>query len=116
MLELDVIQDRAGNGLDIGARWPKVFLDMANRQAVEQIGQAVDYQDPSEHEVPVPRIRQVLETGNGDPLGPAAILKFTIGLRPAQYAGGVEMPGVDLGDSNRAGLRLHCDQREEGEI
>ena len=35
--------------------------------------------------MPVPRIGQVLEAGNGEPVGPAALLIFAIHFRPAQH-------------------------------
>src|SRR6185312_15245219 len=113
---LEMIENGAGNRANVDACRPQVFLQMANPQAVDQIGQAIDRQYPGEQEMPMPRIGQVLKIGNGQPAWPAARLEFAIDLRPAQSTGGVELPRAYLGKTARTCGRIHRAQREESVI
>ena len=67
MLELDMIENGAGNRLDVGAAGPDVFLQMPRPKAVDQISQAVEHQNPGKQEMPMAGVGQVLEAGNGQP-------------------------------------------------
>src|SRR6185312_88513 len=113
MLQLDVLDDRAGNGSKVLCGGPQVPLDMAARETPCQVKGAVQHQHPGKEEMPVPGIRQVRIAWQCQPIRPGARGLLTLFPRDTEDAGGVESQWADDGTTAETHGRLDGFQRHE---
>ena len=80
---------------------PDVVLEVTGDQPVDQVGQPVQDEHPSEEEVPAPRGGEVAVRRKGDPVGEALLLDRTVGcLVGAEEAAGVDAQRAHAGHAH----------------
>src|ERR1035437_3287591 len=72
---------------------------MAAEDCIQNIGNAIQHEDPGEEQMPMPRHRKPLSAGNRSPRWKRTLLDFLVVEHPrsAEHAGSVELAPEDLG-------------------
>src|SRR5262245_3755879 len=86
----------------------EILPEMAAYQAVDQIDEPVDNEEPGEEEVPAPPGGEVAVAGQGHRPGKASNLVIAIGrIGEAEQIGGVDVPAGDGGHAHDLLAMLH---------
>src|SRR6267378_2602349 len=102
-----MIEDRASYVAQLPRGRNEVAPHVPAHEAVDQIDQCIENQQPGEKEVPAPACGEVLISRQGQPKRKRVLL-FVCGTRQAQKTSGIERVPKDLRKTDCARTLLSC--------